>query len=201
MCNGTLFHTFAMVRSGDGTQSSRKCAARFSASWNAWAGWAVCVRGHPLTSSSLSSVSTSCPISSPLLFCSSSMWPEPPSTRTPAHTQNEEYGLVVIQNPLTGYEPKLLDNFDYSETSAMIFQDESGDIDTEPSYSCDAELKSAIFTTVNSGARRTSEPETNFSLSSCQKRKSSREIENERIRILLARHKEQILAEVRTEIQ
>ena len=38
-------------------------------------------------------------------------------------------------------------------------------------------------------------------LSSCQKRKASREMENERIRILLERQKEQILAEVRTEIQ
>ena len=47
---------------------------------------------------------------------------------------------MAIFNPLTGYEAKLLDNFDYSETSAAIFQDESGDIDTEPSYSCDAEL-------------------------------------------------------------
>ena len=37
--------------------------------------------------------------------------------------------------------------------------------------------------------------------SSCQKRKSSREMENERIRILLERQKEQILADVRTEIQ
>ena len=34
-----------------------------------------------------------------------------------------------------------------------------------------------------------------------KKRKSSREMENERIRILLERQKEQILAEVRTEIQ
>ena len=38
-------------------------------------------------------------------------------------------------------------------------------------------------------------------LSSCQKRKSSREMENERIRILLERQKEQILADFRTEIQ
>ena len=38
-------------------------------------------------------------------------------------------------------------------------------------------------------------------LSSCPKRKSSREMENERIRILLERQKEQILSEVRTEIQ
>ena len=52
---------------------------------------------------------------------------------------------MAIYNPLTGYEPKLLDNFDYSETSAMIFQDESGDIDTEPSYSCDAELDDEII--------------------------------------------------------
>ena len=47
--------------------------------------------------------------------------------------------------PPTSYEPKLLDNFDHSETSAMIFQYESGDIDTEPSYSCDAELYDEII--------------------------------------------------------
>ena len=57
----------------------------------------------------------------------------PPRVKTTALTHNEEYCPVAIYNPLTGYEPKLLDNFDYSETSAMIFQDESGDIDTEPS--------------------------------------------------------------------
>ena len=34
---------------------------------------------------------------------------------------------------------------DHSETSAMIFQDESSDIDTEPSYSCDAELNDEII--------------------------------------------------------
>ena len=52
---------------------------------------------------------------------------------------------MAIYNPLRGYEPKLLDNFDYSETSAAIFQDESGDIDTEPSCSCDAELHHEII--------------------------------------------------------
>ena len=36
----------------------------------------------------------------------------------------------------SGYEPKLLDNFVYSGTSAMIFQDESGDIDTRLSEKC-----------------------------------------------------------------
>ena len=47
---------------------------------------------------------------------------------------------LAICNPPTGYEPNVLDDFHFSETSAMIFQEESGDIDTEPSYLCDAEL-------------------------------------------------------------
>ena len=61
------------------------------------------------------------------------------------HCTDAQWGVLplAIYNSLTGYEPKLLDNFD-SETSAMIFQDESGDIDTEPSYSCDAELDGEI---------------------------------------------------------
>ena len=46
---------------------------------------------------------------------------------------------MAKNNPLTGYEPNQLDNFDYSETSAAIFQDEPVDIDIEPSYSCDAQ--------------------------------------------------------------
>ena len=69
----------------------------------------------------------------------------PPRVKTTALTHNEEYCLVAMYNPLTGYEPKLLDNFDYSETSAMIFQDESGDIDTEPSCSCDVELDDELI--------------------------------------------------------
>ena len=47
---------------------------------------------------------------------------------------------MAIYHPPTGYEPNVLDDFHYSETSEMIFQDESGDIDTEPSFLCDAEL-------------------------------------------------------------
>ena len=48
----------------------------------------------------------------------------------------------------------VIDNFDNSETLTTIFQNEFVHIDSEPSYSCDAELgrwayqKSAIFTTV-----------------------------------------------------
>ena len=52
---------------------------------------------------------------------------------------------MAKNHPLTGSEPNVLDNFHYSRTSAMIFQDESGDIDTEPSYSCDAELDDEII--------------------------------------------------------
>ena len=69
----------------------------------------------------------------------------PRRVKTTALTHNDGYCTMAIYNALTGYEPKLLDNFDYSETSAMIFQDESGDIDTEPSYSCDAELDDKII--------------------------------------------------------
>ena len=47
---------------------------------------------------------------------------------------------------------------------------------------------------------RTSTVRPVYELSSCQKRKSSRDTENERIRIPFERQKEQILAEVRTEI-
>ena len=138
---------------------------------------------------------------------------------------------MAIYNPLTGYEPKLLDDLGHSETSAMIFQDESGDIDTERSYSCDAEiddeiigkaLSSPLFIQereepanqrqayhspeesllpAQSSFTRTSTGRPVYEPSSRQKRKSSRDLENERIRILLERQKEQILAEVRTEIQ
>ena len=155
----------------------------------------------------------------------------PPRVKTTALTHNDGYCTMAIYNALTGYEPKLLDNFDYSETSAMIFQDESGDIDTEPSYSCDAELDDKIIRNALSSPlfiqereepanRRqayhsheesllpaqsffahTSTVRPVFELSSCQKRKSSRDMENERIRILIERQKEQILAEVGTETQ
>ena len=48
---------------------------------------------------------------------------------------------------------------------------------------------------------RTSTERPVYESSSCQKRKSSRDLENERIRILLERQKKQILAEVSSEIQ
>ena len=55
-------------------------------------------------------------------------------------SHNEEYCPLAIYHPVTGYEPNVLDDCHCSETSAMILQDESGDIDTEPSYLCDVEL-------------------------------------------------------------
>ena len=159
------------------------------------------------------------------------MWTAPRETPA-APSPNKEFFTLAIYHPPTGYEPKLLDNFDYSETSAMIFQDESGDMGTEPSsYSCDAELDdenvgkalsspliiqereepanlrqayhsdeesllpAQFFFAHTSAGRPVSEP------SSSQKRKSGHDMENERIRSLLERETEQILAEVRTEIQ
>ena len=125
------------------------------------------------------------------------------------------------------------DNSDYSETYAVIFQNESFDIDTESSYACGAELDDEIirkalssplvtqerrepanlrhtyhsheesflpaqsFFTRTSTGRPVYEQSSDLSLL----RKSSRDLENELIRILLERHKKQILAEVRSEIQ
>ena len=142
------------------------------------------------------------------------MWSELPSN-TPAHPQKEEYGPVAIQNPLTSYEPDLFDNFDNSETCTAIFLNESVDTDTEPSYSFGAELddelirkalSSPLFTQereeranlrqtyhsheesllpAQSFFTRTSTGRPVYELSSCQKRKSSHEMENERIRFSL----------------
>ena len=42
--------------------------------------------------------------------------------------------------PLTGYEPRLPDDFHFSETAENFFRDESGDIDTELPYLFAAEL-------------------------------------------------------------
>ena len=156
-----------------------------------------------------------------------------PSIEPKAHPPNEKYYSVAIYNPLTGYEPNQLDDFDYSEASAAIFQDESVNIDTELSFSCDAELDDELlgkalssplfiqereepanlrqtyhsheesllpsqsFFTRTSTGRPEDEPSSDLS----QERKSSRDLENERIRILLKRQKEQILAEVGSEIQ
>ena len=142
---------------------------------------------------------------------------------------------MAIYNPLTGFEPKRLDAFHFSETTEMIFQEESGDKDTEPSYLHDSEisddtigraLSSPLFTQEReepAGRRqayhspeesllpaqsfsvchaRTGRPVQELSsLSSRSRGKPSRDSEDERIRILLERQKEQLLADCRAEIQ
>ena len=44
-----------------------------------------------------------------------------------------------------GYEPNVIDNFDYSETFKAILQNDPVDTDTEPSYSFDAELDDELI--------------------------------------------------------
>ena len=56
------------------------------------------------------------------------------------HVVNAKAGPLAEFTPLTGYEPKLLDDFHFSETTEIIFWDESSDKDAVPSYLCDAEL-------------------------------------------------------------
>ena len=121
-----------------------------------------------------------------------------------------------------------LDNFDNSDTSTMIFQDESSDVDTEPSYSCDAELDDELITKALSSPLFIKEREEPANLRQacntlmkkvcCQHSPFShaqvrRDPYTNQVhiclkngnqvatRILLERQKEQILAEVRSEIQ
>ena len=154
-----------------------------------------------------------------------------PRETTAAPSPNEEYCPLAIHHPPTGYEPNVLDDLHYSETSEMNFQEESGDTDAEPSYLRDAELDDETigkvlssplfiqereepadrrqachfheesFLPAQSFFAHTSTGRPVFEPSSSQKRKSCRETENERIRILLERQKEQIFSEVRTENQ
>ena len=122
----------------------------------------------------------------------------------------------------------------------MIFQDESGDKDTEPSYSCDAELddetiekalSSPLFTQEreDDASRRRADHSHDEGLSSCEPLSSvgqrtvrpvveqfdfdsqisnvrdnprhTYSSENEQIRILLERQREQILADCQAEIR
>ena len=144
------------------------------------------------------------------------MWTAPRETPA-APSPYEEYCPLAIYQPPTGYEPKLRDDFHYSETTERTFQEESGDIDTEPSYLSDAELddetigkalSSPLFIqereepadrrqayhsheenllSAQSFFTHTRNRRPAHEVSSCQKRKSSREMENERIMILLER--------------
>ena len=83
---------------------------------------------------------SSLPTSTSTLSWTSSSMRTTPRQTYPASPPTEGSCSLPIYHPPTTYEPNVLDDIDYSETSAMFFQDESGDIDTEPSYLCDAEL-------------------------------------------------------------
>ena len=67
------------------------------------------------------------------------MWTTPRQTLLAPPPIEESCSLAEFTPP-TGYEPKLLDDFHFSETTEIIFQEESGDKDAVPSYLCDAEL-------------------------------------------------------------
>ena len=77
------------------------------------------------------------------------MWTDVDSAEQtyPASPPTEESCSLAEFTPPTGYEPKLLNDFDfhYSETAEIIFREESGDKDTVPSYLCDAELDDETF--------------------------------------------------------
>ena len=73
--------------------------------------------------------------------------------------KKEECGPVAKTTSSTGYEPNVIDNSDYSETYTAIFQNESVDIDTEPSYSFDAELDDELIKKGQSSQLLTQEQE------------------------------------------
>ena len=145
----------------------------------------------------------------------------------------EESAPLAENTPLTGYEPKLPDDFHYSETAEIFLRDESSD--TVPSYLFDAELDDEtigralssplfiqereepanrrqafhsfeeILLPAQSSSvchSRTGRPlHALSSLSACNREKPSRDSENERMRILLERQKEQIVADCQAEIR
>ena len=53
-------------------------------------------------------------------------------------SSSEEFGTLVNNLPLTGYEPKLFDDYHYSETTEVFLQESSSD--TRPSYLHDSEI-------------------------------------------------------------
>ena len=158
------------------------------------------------------------------------MWTTPRQLTT-APPPTEEFCPLAEFTPHTGYEPKLLDDFHYSETSEMILQEQPSDKTRCPRtcvtrkstmrpsgkhylHHCsfrreeNQRTEDKLITPMKkvccqlshfSNTQERGRPV--HELSSCQKRKSSREMENERIRILLERQKEQILADLRTKIQ
>ena len=129
---------------------------------------------------------------------------------------NEESGPLVNNAPLTGYETKFFDDYHFSETTEIFIQESS--TDSRPSNLHDSEisddtigraLSSPLFTQEREepGRQAHHSPEESllpaqsfffahtstgrpvYELRSSQERKSSREMVNERTRILLERQK------------
>ena len=126
----------------------------------------------------------------------------------------------------TGYEPDVIDNFDYSVTSETFLQEQSSD--TMPSYLHDAELSDETIGKALSSPLFIQEREASASLlqafthkeKACfnvhsqfflqvrgnpspgchRKGKSNQELDNYQFRIILEREKEQLLAEAKSEI-
>ena len=150
------------------------------------------------------------------------LFPVPPPT--------EESCSLAEYTPPTGYEPKLLDDFHYSQTTEMIFQEGIRRQGYGASYLCDAELDDEIIGKAlssplfiqergESADRRQAYHSHEESLlpalsclthsrtvrpvhelSSCRQ-KPTRDMENERIRMPFKRQKEQILADFSAEIR
>ena len=88
----------------------------------------------------------SCSHSTPLTLTSSSSIPSSrttfqvtlPINKHCATPPIEESGHLAKNTSSTGYEPNVIDNFDYSETTEIFLQEQSSD--TMPSYVHDAEL-------------------------------------------------------------
>ena len=145
----------------------------------------------------------------------------------------KELGTLADKNPLTGYEPNFIDNYQISETTEISIQESSSD--SRPSNLHDSEISdytigtafsSPLFTQEREdpasrqaylspdesllssqslfvGLVRTGRPVSDEfgSLISNVRENPRRDSENEQIRILLERQKEQILADKRAEIQ
>ena len=147
---------------------------------------------------------------------------------TPCTSANEEFGNLVNNTPLTGYEPNFFDDYHFSETTEIFTQESS----SRPSNLHDLEiddctirraLSSPLFTQEREDPVAYHSPEESLlssqslfvghvrkwrpvsdefgSLISNVRENPRPDSENEQIRILLERQKEQILADCRAEIQ
>ena len=138
---------------------------------------------------------------------------------------NEELCTLADNNPFTGYEPNFIDDYQISETTEIFIQESSSD--NKPSNLHDLALSSPLFTQEREdpASRRQAYHSPDESLLSSQslfvshvrtgrpvsdefgslisnvRENPRRDSENEQIRILLERQKEQILADRRAEIQ